>query len=307
MSAIRDGAVAQWSAAGAARWAARLCCMLLVVFGLAAAAQVAVPPLRSPVTDLTGTLTQEQITSLDQQLRAYEVRKGSQIAVLIVPTTQPETIEEYGIRVAEDWKLGRRGVNDGVLIVLAKEDRAVRIEVGYGLEGALPDVIANRITDQVMVPRFSQGDYFGGISAGVERVIAVIEGEALPEPTRTTRRSSEGVVGALPILLMIIVVASGILRAIFGAIGGASLTAGLAAVAAWVLTSVLGIAIVAAIVGFILALFSGGGGRGGGWTRSHRGWGGIGGWGGGFGGGFGGGGWSGGGGGFGGGGASGRW
>jgi uncharacterized protein len=284
---------------------------LLLLLPLAAPAEVPVPPLTASVIDQTGTLSGEQIASLDRTLRAFNERKGSQISVLLVPTTQPETIEQYSIRVAEQWKLGRKGVDDGVLLLVAKDDRAVRIEVGYGLEGALPDVIANRITDQVIVPRFRQGDFAGGITEGVDRIIAVIEGEPLPAPERRQQssRSVEGIGSALPLLLMLVFVGGGILRRIFGSLGGASILGGIAGVIAWVLTSVLGVAIGAALIAFFFTLLGGGGG--GGWSSGRRGdWGGGSWGGGGFGGGWsggGGGGWSGGGGGFGGGGASGRW
>src|SRR5512138_3168733 len=154
-----------------ARWPTLPAFLLVLTFGCAAHAEVAVPPLRSPVTDLTGTLTSEQSATLEQQLRAFEAKKGSQIAVLIVPTTQPETIQQYSFRVAEAWKLGRRGVNDGILLAIAKEDRAVWIQVGYGLEGAVPDVLANRIVEQVITPRFRSGDFFGGIREAIERMI----------------------------------------------------------------------------------------------------------------------------------------
>ena len=286
---------------------ASLATLLLLALSAIALAQVAVPELRSPVTDLTGTLTPEQIGTLERRLREFEARKGSQIAVLLVPTTQPETVEQYAIRVAEAWKLGRKGVDDGVLLLVAKEDRAVRIEVGYGLEGPLPDVIANRITDQVIVPRFRDGDFFGGIAEGIDRMVAVIEGEPLPEAAPRARRPSggDGIGSSLPLLLMLVFVGSGILRRMFGSFGGAALTAGAAGVLVWVLTSVLAISIGAGVIAFLFALFTGGGG--GGWTNPRRGGWGGGGWsGGGFGGG-GGGGWSGGGGSFGGGGASGRW
>ena len=281
---------------------------MLLIAASPALAQVDVPPLRAPVTDLTGTLTAEQAAALEQRLRAFESAKGSQIAVLLVPTTQPETIEQYSIRVAEAWKLGREGVSDGVLLLVAKNDRAVRIEVGYGLEGALPDVLANRITDQVIVPRFRNGDFYGGVTEGVDRIIAIVEGEPLPESLRRPQgRAPEGFGSALPIFLMLVFVASGILRRMFGAVGGAVFTSGVAGVLVWILTSALGLAIGAAVIAFLFTVFSGGGG-GRGWTSSRRGhhWGGGlgGGWGGG--GGFGGG-WGGGGGGFGGGGASGRW
>jgi uncharacterized protein len=281
----------------------------LVVAG-AALAQVAIPELRSPVTDLTSTLTPQQSQALEQKLRAFEQRKGSQIAVLLVPTTQPEAIEQYSIRVVEAWKLGRRGVDDGVLLLVAKDDRAVRIEVAYGLEGALPDVIANRIVQQVIVPRFREGQFYAGIDAAVDRIIAVLDGEPLPEPERAPR-VSEGTGNVLPLFLMVLFFGGGILRRMLGGIGGATATAGVAGLLVWLLTGVIVISAGAAIIAFLFTLMGGGGsGPRGGWTGRRRGgyggyWGG-GGFGGGFGGG-GGGGWSGGGGSFGGGGASGRW
>ncbi len=294
------------------RWLASPALSLLLLFGSGALAEVAVPPLRGPVTDLTGTLTPEQIATLDQRLRAFEAKKGSQIAILIVPTTQPETIEQYGIRVGEAWKLGRQGVNDGAVLLIAKDDRAMRIEVGRGLEGVLPDVLANRIIDQVIVPRFRANDFFGGIREAIDRMIALVEGEPLPEPERAQRGVPGGLGNALPLLLMLVFVGSGILRGMLGRFGGASVTGGIAAVIVWVLTSTLVIAIGAAVIAFVVALLGGGGG--GGWASpGRRGRGGYGGgWGGGLGGGGGwggggGGGWSGGGGTFGGGGASGRW
>ena len=134
------------------------------------------------MTDLTETLTPDQTAKLEQKLAAFEARKGSQIAVLIVPTTQPEAIEQYSIRVAEQWKLGRKGVDDGALLLVAKDDRALRIEVGYGLEGALPDAIAKRIIEDIIVPRFKTGDFYGGIDAGVDAMIKVVDGEPLPPP-----------------------------------------------------------------------------------------------------------------------------
>jgi uncharacterized protein len=292
------------------RWLALPAFSLLLILGFGAHAEVAIPPLRSPVTDLTGTLTPEQSATLEQQLRAFEAKQGSQIAVLIVPTTQPETIQQYSFRVAEAWQLGRRGVNDGVLLAIAKDDRAVWIQVGYGLEGALPDVLANRIVEQVIRPRFRSGDFFGGIREAIERMIALIEGEPLPEPAQSQRDvpSANGLGNALPLLLLLVFVGSTVLRGMLGRFGGASVTAGIAAAIVWFLTSTLIIAIGAAVIAFVIALLGGGGG--GGWANPRRrGWGGYsgGGWGGGGWSGGGGGGWSGGGGGFGGGGASGRW
>ncbi|HEX4969801.1 MAG TPA: TPM domain-containing protein [Steroidobacteraceae bacterium] len=294
-----------------ARWLA-LPAFLLLLFGTALA-QVALPELRAPVTDLTGTLTPEQIATLDRQLRDLQARKGNYIAILLVQTTQPEPLEEYSRQVAEAAKLRRPGVNDGLFILVAKQDRAVRIEVDYGLEGAVPDVLANRIIEQVIVPRFRAGDYFGGLQQAVERLTALIEGEPLPAPEAQRAPAMDGIGSVLPVLLMLVLVGGGILRRMLGRFGGASVTAGIAAAIVWFLTSTLLIAIGAAVLAFVIALLGGGGG--GGWTSGgRRGWGGVGGWtGGGWGGGGGwsgggGGGWGGGGGGgWGGGGASGRW
>jgi uncharacterized protein len=278
---------------------------LLLVAALAAGgvrADVAVPPLERRVTDLTGTLSADEVAGLEQTLAAFEARKGSQIAVLIVPTTAPESIEQYSIRVAEQWKLGRKGIDDGALLLVARDDRALRIEVGYGLEGAMPDIAAKRIVSDVIVPYFRNGDFYGGIRAGVDQMISVIDGEPLPEPDKSWRAQPGGIEGFLPVLLIGAVVAGGLLRLIFGRLLGAGITAGLAGFLTFMLVGALGIAIFAAIIAGVVALVgnvprkgwsSGGrGGLGGGW----------GGGGGGFGGGFGGGG-----GGFGGGGASGRW
>ena len=157
---------------------------LLLLAALSAVADVAVPPLNARVTDLTGTLSGEAVTRIEAKLADLEARKGSQIAVLIVPTTQPEEIEQFGIRVADAWKLGRKGVDDGAILMVAKNDRRVRIEVGRGLEGALPDAIANRIIDETVTPHFKTADFDGGIEAGVDQMIAVVNGEPLPEPDK---------------------------------------------------------------------------------------------------------------------------
>jgi len=147
-----------------------------------AAAQVAVPPLKARVTDLTGTLTQQQSAALEQTLAEFEKRKGTQMAVLMLPTVKPEAIEQFGIRVGEAWKIGRKGVDDGLILIVAKEDRQLRFEVGYGLEGVMPDAIAKRVIEEDIVPRFRQGDFYGGIRAGMDRAIRLVEGEKLPPP-----------------------------------------------------------------------------------------------------------------------------
>src|SRR3984957_20608084 len=155
---------------------------LLLCWAFAAAADVAVPALSGRVVDQTGTLSSGDIDALTQKLAAFELRKGSQIAVLIVPTTAPETIEQYSIRVAEAWKVGRKKVDDGPILLIAKNDHKLRIEVGYGLEGALTDVTAQRIIDEVITPRFKSGDFTGGISDGIDRILRVVDGEPLPAP-----------------------------------------------------------------------------------------------------------------------------
>ncbi len=267
-----------------------------------------IPKLEARVTDLTGTLTAGEQAELEQKLRAFEERKGAQIAVLVVGTTNPEDIAQYSIRVVDSWKLGRAKPDDGVLVLLAKDDRAVRIEVGYGLEGALTDATSNRIIDETMKPLFRQGQLYAGLSAGVAQIMQVVDGEALPPPDQSWKRRGNGLFNVLPMLLIGFLVASSFLRAIFGRVGGAAATAGVLGLVVWVLSQAVLAALGVAVVGFLLSLVLGLGGAG--WSSGGRGgFGGFGGLGGGGfgGGGFGGGGFGGGGGGFGGGGASGRW
>jgi uncharacterized protein len=277
--------------------------LVLCLGALLAHAQVPVPPLASRVTDLTGTLSGEAVNRIEAKLADFEAKKGSQISVLIVPTTQPEEIEAFGIRVADAWKLGRKGVDDGAILLIAKNDRRVRIEVGRGLEGALPDAIANRIIEETIAPHFKLGDYDGGVEAGVDRIVSVVDGEPLPEPDRKWESHGSGLGNALPLLLVVVVVASGVLRSVLGRLLGSVATGGVAGMLAWFLSHVLPIGVGAGVLGFLFAMLLGGS-RG--WTAGGGGWGGIGG---GFGGGRGGGGggFSGGGGGFSGGGASGGW
>jgi len=277
--------------------------LLLLLLALPAWAQVAVPPLTARVADLTGTLTKEQTAALEQRLKSFEARKGSQIAVLMVPTTKPEAIEQYALRVAERWKIGRKNVDDGAILVVAKNDRALRIEVGYGLEGALNDVTANRILREVIAPRFREGDYYGGINAGVGRMLRVIDGEPLPAPASPAPQVGGGFGQSLPILLILALVVGGLLRRMLGSTVGSVAAGGAVGVVAWLLVGAASIAVLAGILAFIFTLIGGGAGRGvrGGFPGGFGG-GGLG-----RGGGFGGGGFRGGGGGFGGGGASGRW
>lgn len=282
--------------------------LLILLLWLAAgwaAAEVAVPPLKARVTDLAGVLTGAQRTALEERLAAFEAKKGSQIAVLAVPTTQPETIEQYGIRVAESWKLGRKGVDDGALLLVAVKDRAVRIEVGYGLEGVLPDAIARRIIDEEIVPRFRAGDFYGGIEAGVGRMIRVVEGEPLPPPrARAPAGQGLGLQEFFVLGMLFVFVGGGILRAMFGRVLGSGVVGTVGGFVAWLLAGSL---LAAIVLGLLMALFSAVAGAGSRFPGGRGGWYPGGGWSSRGGGGFGGGGFGGGGGGFGGGGASGRW
>jgi uncharacterized protein len=276
----------------------------LCLAALLASADVPVPPLTGRVIDLTGTLSGGAVNRLETELADFEAKKGSQIAVLIVPSTQPEEIEQYGIRVAEQWKLGRKGVDDGAILLVAKDDRQVRIEVGYGLEGALSDAISNRIIDETIRPHFKSGDYDAGVEAGVKQMISVADGEPLPAPDRRWEHKS-GMGNLLPLGLVLVVVASGVLRAIFGRLFGSLATAGLAGGIVWLISHLLALGLGAGVVAFLFAMLLG---SGRGWSAGSGGW--RGGFGGGIGGGSfggGGGGFSGGGGSFGGGGASGSW
>ncbi len=284
---------------------------LLLLAALTARAQVAVPQLAARVTDLTGTLSGEAVNRIEAKLAAFEGKKGIQIAVLIVPTTQPEEIEQYSIRVFDQWKLGRKGVDDGVLLLVAKNDRRVRIEPGRGLEGILPDAIANRIITETIAPQFKLGNFDGGVEAGVDRIVAVSDGEPLPEPDKKWERRGSGLSNALPILFVVVFVAAGVLRSLFGRLFGSLATGGLAGVLAWAFSHLIPLGVGAGVLGFLFSMLLG---SSRGWTAGGGGWGGFGGGGiGGFGGGFGGrgggggGGFSGGGGSSSGGGASGSW
>jgi uncharacterized protein len=285
---------------------------LLLCWASSAVAEVAVPPLTGRVVDLTGTLTSGYIETLNQRIRSFEQRKGSQIAVLIVPTTQPETIEQYSLRAAETWKIGRKKIDDGALLVIAKNDHKVRIEVGYGLEGALTDVTSRRIIDEVIVPRFKTGDFAGGISEGLARMIGVIDGERLPPPAPEASHGPgpdwNELSSFVPFAIFGALFVGGFLRSLFGSLLGSGVAGGVVGAIAWF---VFGSLVASAALGglaFIIVLAAdffqmAGPSRRGGYSDSSSGWSG------------GGGGWSGdsssssggGGGSFGGGGASGSW
>lgn len=276
------------------RWLAALWLLLAGIAGHAADGPVAIPHLAARVTDLTATLTPDQRGRLEASLADIEKTRGAQVAILLLPTTQPEAIEQFGIRLAEAWKVGRKGISDGVIIIVAKDDRKMRIEVGYGLEGAIPDAIAKRIVAEVMTPRFRQGDFFGGLAEASDALAKIIAGEALPLPAAppTAARDTGGGGGGSEVdffWLFGAAVVAPILRMMLGFAGALAA----AALGGWLGYLVFGSWLAGAFTAFLIftAAYgrSGGGGTGGGFSSSGSG------------------GFSGGGGSFGGGGASGSW
>jgi uncharacterized protein len=246
---------------------------LVMCWAVAAAADVAVPPLSGRVVDQTGTLSSGDIASLTQTLKSLEARKGSQVAVLIVPTTEPETIEQYSIRVAEAWKIGRKKIDDGALLVVAKNDRHLRIEVGYGLEGSLTDATTKRIIDEDITPKFKTGDFAGGITAGVNRMIRVIDGEQLPapEPPHWQSPGSFSIDPLNPFLIIPVLLFGGLMRSALGRLIGSAATGGLVTLVAWYLFGSLLAAVLAGVIASVFVMFSDSisspdrRGRGGGW------------------------------------------
>lgn len=267
--------------------AAWLCATLAVAQPL-----VAVPALTGRVVDLTSSLSAAQQQELDARLSAFEQRKGSQLAILVVQSTQPETIEQYAIRVAEQWKLGRKNVDDGAVLLIAKQDRTLRIEVGYGLEGALNDATCKRIIDELMVPRFRDNDFFTGVSVGLDAMMRVIDGEALPAPSALDEHLF-GNASLLPVIFIAALIVGSVMRRLLGRGKAALITGAVMGLVVWGLTRLLLFALLCALMSMIITLAGAHIGGGGGWGGGGRGGGG--------------GGFRGGGGGFGGGGASGRW
>jgi uncharacterized protein len=255
--------------------AARACLVaLMLCWAFAAMADVAVPPLTGRVVDTTATLSSSDIASLERTLRDFEAKKGSQVAVLIVPTTQPETIEQYSLRVAEAWKIGRKKIDDGAILVIAKNDRKLRIEVGYGLEGALTDVTAKRIIDEVITPKFRSGDFAGGVSDGVNRILRVVDGEPLPAPAQRPQQNPGFEDLFNPFLIFAALIAGGIFRGIFGRLFGSLATGGLVAGYLWFIAASLALSAIGGAIAFLVTMLSdamtssGGPGRGGGWVSS---------------------------------------
>jgi uncharacterized protein len=293
------------------RWRGSLAWSLLALLGVSlcqAQSLQPIPKLDARVTDLTGTLTAAQLSMLEEKLQDLQARKGSQLAVLMVPTTQPEEIEQYGIRVLDQWKVGRKGIDDGALLIIAKEDRAMRIEVGRGLEGALTDLTSSRIISETITPLFRQGDFYAGINAGVDQMIRVVDGEPLPPPDRRWQGRPQGLGAWLPFLFLVVFIGAPLLRTLFGRAFGSILTGAVTGALLWFAGQALLIAMLIGGIALLVSLAGFAGPRG--WSSYPRagGWGGgMGGLGGGFGGGGSGGGFTGGGGTGAGGGASGRW
>jgi uncharacterized protein len=260
---------------------ALLLCWAISAGATAALAEVAVPALSGRVVDQTGTLRSDDIASLTQTLKDLETRKGSQIAVLIVPTTDGEAIEPFSIRVAEAWRIGRKKIDDGALLVIAKNDRHLRIEVGYGLEGALTDATTKRIIDEDITPRFKAGDFAGGVSAGVDRMIRVIDGEKLPAPEPPHWRAPnplDYVDPFNPFVLVLLFFGGAFLRSIFGRLIGSVVNGGIIGLLAWLVVGSLLASILAGVVVFVVSMLAesfasagpppgrGRGGYGGGWS-----------------------------------------
>ncbi len=231
------------------------------------------PPLKTRVTDVTQTLTPQQRESIEGDLADLETRKGAQIGVLIVPTTQPEAIESYARRVLDEWELGRKGVDDGALLLVAKDDRKMRIETQYGLEGVIPDAVAKRIIVEDIAPAFKRGDFYGGIAGGVQRMIGLVDGEPLPPP-REQEIGWGSVEEFFPFLVFAVVIVGGLLRSLFGHLIGATIAGGFVGVFIWLFAGSIAVAVVAAIVAFVVVLLGGGIGGTRGWSsgRTGGGW-----------------------------------
>jgi|WetSurSiteA1Bulk_404760.scaffolds.fasta_scaffold00021_40 uncharacterized protein len=246
----------------------------LLLFMTTLWAEVAIPDLSQRVTDLTATLSTEQIAALDTKLADFEAKKGSQIAVLMLPSTQPEDIAAFGIRVAEAWKIGRKNLDDGVILIVAKDDRKSRLEVGRGLEGVIPDAIAKRVLAETMRPHFKDNDYAGGIEAGVSQLIGLIEGETLPAPSGNSSDTSDGFDTFLILLFFCCVIIDLIFSSLLGsgigaAVSGISIGA-ISAFAASFFALNIWVAVISGLAMFLFLklfyLFGGNSGGGGSWS-----------------------------------------
>ena len=229
-----------------------LCAMCMLLATTAWAALQPIPPLETRVTDLTQTLSEQERASLEQKLTTFEREKGSQIAVLIVSTTQPEDIAQYSIRVVDAWKIGREKQDDGVLVLVAKDDRKMRIEVGRGLEGAIPDLYAKRIISEVLSPHFKQGDFYGGLNAATDKIMGLTVGEGLPA-TGSVAASGKDLFELLPLFFFGALIGGMILRGMFGTFVGSTLNGGLMGALVWGFGAAFG---AVALVGFLTFIFT---------------------------------------------------
>src|SRR5215831_15104470 len=199
--------------------------------------EIAVPKLSAHVMDLTGTLTADERSSLDAKLVDFERARGSQVAVLLVPSIGTEPIEDFATRVTDQWQLGRKGVDDGVLLVVAKEQRKLRLQTGRGVQGTLTDALSKRIVSDIISPHFRNGDFAGGLDAGVDAIIKAVEGEELPLPSAHKSAQRVDTMGSLSNLfvlaIFVVPIAGLILRRLVGRFVGAGLTAGITGIAAW--------------------------------------------------------------------------
>jgi uncharacterized protein len=262
--------------------------LAFAALGVQAQALAPIPELSSHVIDTSGTLTTDQQQALDGKLVAFETSNGSQVVVLMVPTTQPEDIASYANRVGSAWKIGRKDIGDGLLLIVAKNDRKLRIEVSRALEGAVPDLAAKRIIDQTITPFFKQGDFAGGIGAGLEQIMALIRGEALPAPQAAKSGSGSGDFQWMDLavfLFFAVAVGGTILRNMLGSKLGSVVAGGAAGVIAFVVTTSVLVAILAGVVALVFSLVSGlgrfaqphsrgpwgGTGGGGGWSSGSGG------------------------------------
>lgn len=255
------------------RWLAAAGLGLFVALVMAQDVQP-VPALTSHVIDATGTLSSAQTQALENKLNAFEQTRGSQVVLLLVPTTQPEDIASYANRVGNTWKIGRKAVGDGLIVLVAKSDRKVRIEVAKTLEGAIPDLAAKQIIDEAMTPRFKQGDFAGGLDAAVDQITARIKGEALPAPAQRSGRSGADFewTDLLIFLFIAVPIAGTMARRMLGRNSGALLTGGAAGVLALFMTTSLVIAGIAGLLALLFTLLSGNGRSSGGWGMGSGGW-----------------------------------
>lgn len=246
------------------------------LLALAALAQgvLPLPPLRARITDQSGTLDATALATLEAKLAAFEAAKGTQVAVVLVPTTQPEDIADYTQRLGDAWKIGRREVGDGVLFVIATQDRRMRIAPAKTLEGAIPDLVARRILDEAVAPAFKRGDYAGGIAAGLDRIFAQVSGEGLPAPAAASEDTASPWTWLVLFMLFVQPVVGGVLRAVLGKKLGILAAGGVAGLFAWWLSADIVLACLATLAGWVVAvIYPGwpGGTSGGGWSRGSSG------------------------------------